>query len=222
MKLDMLETYLEFDEILSDLYAAYDWFHLKSPKSSITNIELFFIYCEIKRIKPQIIFESGVATGRSTAILASCMKPYGRIISAHFSYEECHLFPFNFANSIIVEGRGENAIKQIDFKSDSVLAVIDGPKPGGYLYGNTGWIQLMDELINIVELKGIFQHDVVGKGKEKFDAYFLKHMKMDFSYVSYKDQKEEFSNGVLEPKYFGGNVDSIPPSLVLLRKLCLK
>jgi len=156
MKLNTLESYLEFDEILSDLYGTYDWFKLKSTKSSITNVELFFIYCEIKKIKPKILFESGVATGRSTAILASCMKPYGRIISARFDYEECQLFPFHFTNSTIVDGRGENVIKQIDFKSDSILAVIDGPKPGGYLYGNTGWIQLMDELINIDELKGIF------------------------------------------------------------------
>jgi hypothetical protein len=127
-----------------------------------------------------LLFESGVATGRSTVILAECMRPFGDMVAASFCYpqDNFHLqnFESDYSHLRIIKGRGEDVIKTIS-KNKKMIAVIDGPKPIGYLYNRPGWIELMDELITFPKLGSIFQHDIEdSRNKQKFENYHKSNM----------------------------------------------
>lgn len=180
MIIDILQ---EFEQILVKLYRNYDWFTLQTPKGSLTNTELFYIYGFIKTIKPKLLFESGVGNGRSTIILSECMKETGNVISANFTYEDDNWnipsFEDDFPNLEIRNGRGEDIIDTIF--GHIGIAVIDGPKPSGDSYGRPGW----DKLINIARNKvGIlFQHDISdNKNKDRFEmnCHDCQYIQKDF------------------------------------------
>lgn len=181
----LLNDYIEFISILKKLHFKYSFFSLKTPKGSITNTELFYIFRHIKEYRPKLIFDSGYGIGRSSLILSEIMKNHGRVISSKFFYAEenfnMYIFENDYDNLTIVNQRGEIAIKNID-SNENFIAVIDGPKPSGYLYNRPGWIELMDELIQFDNLKVIFQHDISdNKNLTKLKNYFDSNMIFNFS-----------------------------------------
>ena len=97
-ELCLLQDYIEFTSILKKLHSTYNWFSLKTPKGSITNTELFFIFRHIKKINPQIIFESGFFKGRSSIVLGEIMKEIGHVYCARFNYPEENYDTFEFEN----------------------------------------------------------------------------------------------------------------------------
>ncbi len=152
----------KFSSLLQRLNTKYDWFSLTTPQHSITNTELFYIYCYIESIKPTLIFESGVYRGRSTIILAEMMRDYGNVISACFHYpdeKDITLFPFvkDYANLNIVHEKGENIVQNLP--DSKMVSIIDGPKPAGENWGRPGWKELMTNLMKYKPI-AVFQHDV--------------------------------------------------------------
>ena len=212
-ELCLLQDYIEFTSILKKLHSTYNWFSLKTPKGSITNTELFFIFRHIKKINPQIIFESGFFKGRSSIVLGEIMKEIGHVYCARFNYPEENYDTFEFENDYknihIIDQKGEDAIKTID-KSLKLIAVIDGPKPVGYLYNRPGWIELMDELIQFDNLHCVFQHDISDeRNKIKFINYYHSNMNRLFDYYF-------INNDFIKKFIMFGNEDETKNSLLNL------
>lgn len=161
----------KFDELLNRLHAKYGWFTLATPKHSIKNYELYWVYCFLEKTKPSLLFESGVYKGRSTLILAEIMKPYGQVIAASYHYpgEQVDLFPFvdDYPHLTIVQGRGEDVVSKLP--DVPMVAVVDGPKPAGQNWGRPGWTTLIEALLRL-DTRAVFQHDVANpKPKEEFE-----------------------------------------------------
>lgn len=187
----ILDVKTAFQAKLLDLDRKYEWFTLPTPKGSMTNTELFFIYEYILKIRPGIIFESGIGSGRSTLILASCMQEIGQVIAANFRYpdDEWHIQPFvdDFDNLTIVDGKGENVAKTLPHNG-KIIAIVDGPKPNGKHYGRPGWEELIDVLANNDAVKMVFQHDLDDdENRRVFDSYRFKKGYIDKRFLRKND-----------------------------------
>lgn len=184
-----------FKIILTRLHNKYDWFTLPTPRHSILNHELFWVYCFIETKKPQLLFESGLYKGRSTVILAEMMRPHGSVIAAHFRYEddpELHPFANDYDNLSIVSGKGEDVAKTLPNESP-LIAVIDGPKPGGSNWGRPGWKELVNNLMANPHLLGVFQHDISNlKPRQEFVAEAQKYPAFEMGYITTESLQYDF------------------------------
>lgn len=176
---DFSRECLKFDLILRKLQSLHNWFTLKTPRHSMGSHELFKIFLEVERLKPDLLFESGVGIGRSTVVFAEIMKPYGKVIAACRGYDEDGLIMMDTSgheNLELINHRGEVVASSLPRKS-KVIAVIDGPKPSGYLRGRFEWVELMDRLVEHPNLLAVFQHDIEDlKNMEKFVKYHASNM----------------------------------------------
>ena len=180
MKMDSL--YLPLKSTLEELSRRHSWFDLKTPKGSLGSHEILWVFKRIHAVKPTILFESGVGTGRSTLIFCELMKPFGKVVSANFRYEgDNPLQDFKHPeNLLMVDAPGEIVAASLP-NQEKIVAVIDGPKPSGVLYGRPGWLQLMDELVDKKRLDSVFQHDTEDKkNMEKLRGYYHSNLEGEF------------------------------------------
>lgn len=155
----MIDAKKPFIDILNHLNNKYEWFSKRTPKGSITNTELFYIYRYLLTINNPVIFESGVDKGRSTLILSEIVNRLGGTLHAavyNWQYASIDLSFLNeYKNTNLIHGRSEDLINNF---TEIDVSVIDGPKPAGYKWGNPGWSELVDKSCDIVDV--MFQHDI--------------------------------------------------------------
>jgi len=155
----MIDEKKSFIDILNHLDDKYEWFDKKTPKGSITNAELFYIYRYLLTIGNPTIFESGVDKGRSTLILSEIINRIGGTLHAavyNWKYASIDLSFLNkYKNTNLIYGRSEDLI---DGFTKIDISVVDGPKPAGYKWGNPGWSKLVEKSCDIVDV--MFQHDI--------------------------------------------------------------
>jgi hypothetical protein len=202
----------KFKELLQKLHKKYSWFTLETPRHSITNTEMFYIFLHIEKIKPTLLYESGIYQGRSTVILSEIMQPYGKIIAANFLYPEeknIKLYPFtkDYNNLRIINGRGEDVVEQLP-QGEKIAAVIDGPKPFGESWGRPGWNTLMEKLMTF-NPKIIFQHDISDAMPKKiFEDLCEKYINYKYYYI-----KEDF---LASNKFYSNKIHK--PNLGIIKK----
>lgn len=156
------DEYDLFVWLLHHLKSKFDWFSIKTPNGSITNSELYYIFKYIIRLKNPIIFESGVGLCRSTAILSELVKILdGKLYVAYYRTKfdlndmSGRVRSVSNDNVDIIYEKGEDAILNIEHAD---VSIIDGPKPDGFMWGNSGWDLLLKRSNNIVDV--MFQHDI--------------------------------------------------------------
>lgn len=173
----------EFCQVLQDLNKRFDFFDISTPRKSICNIEMFAVYGYIRTHKPDLVFESGIYKGRSSAILASALEQNksGYVLAASITkeYNEPRLYSKQLPITIVYEA-GEKAVNKID-KSIKNIMLIDGPKPTDAVCAATQIYQKSLQLNTSI----LFQHDVMKGPKRKRDNFelFAQNNKVKFSYV---------------------------------------
>lgn len=138
----------------------------QAGKREMLNVELFFICQRASQyLQPHdLIFESGVWKGRSSAILAAfaITKQCDVISCCSEQNESVERVDRYFGNFDVIYGRGENYIKT----HSPQVVVCDGPKantPDG--------VKFLIQSANNESVKILFQHDV---HKEPDSTNFLK------------------------------------------------
>lgn len=157
----MHKSEIEFNDILNCLVDTYDWFERITPKGSITNCELFYVYEYLKTVQNPTVFESGIGSGRSTIILSEILDRIGGRLYVSVYQIEPDIKDIDYLldrNINIKYGKAEIVIKDINGID---VSIIDGPKPAGYMWGNPGWDKLLKESTNRVNV--MFQHDINNK-----------------------------------------------------------
>lgn len=191
----MIINYIKkFQKILLNLEKKYSWFELKTPKHSICNHELFYVFCFIEITKPSVVFESGIYRGRSTLIISETMKNYGNVISSNFKNKDeknVEIFKFqqDYKNLQILNERGENLISKININCPFV-ALVDGPKPK-----SLAWEKLVNEICKNKNLLAFFQHDVcMINMKKNFEQQFNKFNNYKIIYCKDEIRKSFFDD----------------------------
>lgn len=206
----------DFNDILLECHKEYDWFSLSTPKGSITNTELFYIYQQLRIMKPIVLIESGVYLGRSTLVFSKMMKPFGKVIAFNYHVdpvdaEKSHIKDIekNNPNLTVINEKTEVGIDKINWEERSFL-VIDGPKPAGFLRGRNGW-EVLAKSLSLRSFLCFFQHDI---SFELNRTILLDYHKRFFQEYNYSEISEEY----LKSNVFHGRTDK--PNLAMLKKSC--
>lgn len=122
-----------FERAIAGLEANLTWFSGARQQSSMHNAELLLVGAYIRLLQPDVLFESGVYHGRSSAVLARLMADYaprGTFVTACYPAVPPNVreLPSAFPRFRPVAGGGEAVVRTLD-RQANVLAVIDGPKP---------------------------------------------------------------------------------------------
>jgi len=175
--------------ILSDLQAKLPSFNPRHQEGSMHHSEMLFIASYLRVLRPEVVFESGVFKGTSSAVFMSFIQSSKVAIEYVLA-----AFPFVpeqlkmavgkiFPKAVIVEGGGQNVVKTLD-KKKSTVAIIDGPKasvPGE----STAWTQLMDELRQFHNVSAMFFHDsrreMHSENLVELVKYYQKHFVRDYN-----------------------------------------
>jgi len=167
----VIDEYDLFVCILYHLNAKFDWFSLETQHGSITNSELYYIFKYVIRLEKPAIFESGVGSCRSTAILSEIVnvlngKLYVALYRTEFDLDD----GLNRIKSVvndnveIIYKKGEDAVLDINHVD---VSIIDGPKPDGFMWDRPGWDILLERSDGVVDV--MFQHDIArGVAYKKF------------------------------------------------------
>lgn len=172
---DMIQR---FDAILKKCIENFDFINYErgeEHRKSLSNVELFAIFCTINKYKPDIFFESGIWKGRSTLILLECIKNLDlktKYYAAAFpAYTNIFKIKKRYDNLDILECKGEVASKYIK-NNKTVGCLIDAPKLRKE-YKNT--FRLYDNIFNNNESCFLFQHDLgLEIAFSRFKDYFKK------------------------------------------------
>ena len=132
--------------------------------SSMHNAEMLLITAFLAVGRPDVVFESGVFQGRSTAVMTGVVDALGiaprRWVTACFPRAPPHLaalrelFPF----VDLREGGGQDVYRSLAPEAN-IVAIIDGPK-AGLLGESEAFTQLMDGLIRFRNVSHVFFHDM--------------------------------------------------------------
>jgi hypothetical protein len=191
-----------FKDILLRCNKNYDWFEARSPKGSITNTELYYIYNYVNIFKPILLIESGVYLGRSTLVLSEIMRPFGKVVAFNYHInkeddKKSHIREIQrkVNNLDVINKKSEDGIDDISI-DDNCFIIIDGPKPGGYLQGRNDWNVLMYK-ISQISFSCLFQHDI---GFDLNRNIMMECQKKYFSKYNYTEISKSF---LLNHTFFG-------------------
>lgn len=164
----------DFRSLLKKCVEQYSWFEIDTPRKSMHNVELFYIYCELRKAGVAALYESGTYNGRSTALLGEMARAFGgRLQSAAYPDVHPNLVDVTEKNSCVrvMAGGGQDVIDRFD-TSDDFVAIIDGPKAGLSSQADA-WKSLMSKLmLDAYRPVLIFNHDMrLVNNTQNYDAF---------------------------------------------------
>lgn len=155
----MNKEYEEYVDIIKYLSEIYDEFSFYPNRKEIINIEMFFVFLYIRRVRPEVIFESGYWKGRSSLIILEIIKRENIKCDYYIAciIKEPYVY-FDYSNFNLLYGKGQHVIKTIVEKQHGkkIIALIDGPKFKHYKRCKA----IYDLLFQNFNTQVIFQHDL--------------------------------------------------------------